>query len=55
MGFVADNLENVQKRTHLNGVLEKEIIQKLLKINLYFYPLPVNNFFIRHFSENLIR
>ena len=34
MGFVADNLEKVQKRTHLNGFLEEEKnIQKLLKIN----------------------
>ena len=33
MGFVADNLEKVLKRTHLNGFLEKKIIQKLLKIN----------------------
>ena len=33
MGFVADNLEKVRKRTHLNGFLEKIIIQKLLKIN----------------------
>ena len=33
MGFVADCVEKVQNRTHLNGFLEKEIIQKLLKIN----------------------
>ena len=32
MGFVANNLEKVQKHTHLIGFLEK-IIQKLLKIN----------------------
>ena len=33
MGFVADDLEKVQKRTHLNDFLKKKIIQKLLKIN----------------------
>ena len=33
MGFVADNLEKVQKRTHLNDFLKKKNIQKLLKIN----------------------
>ena len=32
MGFVADNLENVQKRTRLNRFREKNIFQKLLKI-----------------------
>ena len=32
MGFVADNLEKVQNRTHLNGFLEKNH-SKLLKIN----------------------
>ena len=33
MGFVADNYEKVQNRTHLNGFLEKKFIQKLLEIN----------------------
>ena len=33
IGFVADNKEKVQNRTHLNGFLEKKIIQKILKIN----------------------
>ena len=55
MGFVADNLEKVQRRTHLNGFLEKNKHSKVIEDQLVFYPLLVNNFFIRDFSENLIR
>ena len=54
MGFVANNLEKVQKRTHLNGCLEEKNLSKVIEGQLVFYPLLVNNFFIGYFTENLI-
>ena len=38
MGFVADNKENVQKRTHLNGFLEKKNHSKVIDDQLVFLP-----------------
>ena len=35
MGFVPDNLENVRKRTHLNGFLEKNHL-KVIEDQLVF-------------------
>ena len=38
MGFAADNLEKVQRRTHLNGFLEKKKHSKLIEDQLVFLP-----------------
>ena len=38
MGFVANNLEKVQKRTHINGCLEKNIT-KVIEGQLVFLPI----------------
>ena len=37
MGFVADNLEKIQKHTHLNGFLEKNH-SKVIEDRLVFLP-----------------
>ena len=38
MGFVADNYERVQKRTHLNGFLEKKNHSNVIEDQLVFLP-----------------
>ena len=38
MGFVADNLEKVQKRTHLNGFLKKKNHSKVIVDQLVILP-----------------
>ena len=56
MGFVADNLEKVRRRTHLNGFLEEKKQSKVIEdqLVLLLYARLIT-FFTRHFSENLIR
>ena len=38
MDFVADNKANVQKRTHMNGFLEKKNHSKVIEDQLVFLP-----------------
>ena len=52
MGFVADNLEKVQRRTHLNGFLKKKKHSKVIEDQIVFYPLHVNNFLIGFFRKS---